>query len=175
MDYIASIKVGAPWGIQGAFHAYPHSDQPENLLKIASFYSKTNETYVAHQVESARIHGGNHLVLKLKECSSPELARKWTNKELYVLASDLPILPTGQYYWHQLEGLEVIDQQHNHSYGVVKRCYSNGHQDILETTSGEHIPFIRDEIILKVDLDSSLISVQYYYVPSIDQEESDQD
>lgn len=64
------------------------------------------------QVElvSGRLQG-KILVAKLKGLDDREVARTFAGFDICVPRALLPDLDDGEYYWHQLEGLKVIDLQ----------------------------------------------------------------
>ncbi len=167
MKYLLCAKVGAPFGIKGALHLYPFSGQQDSLLNVKNFYTKRKDLYNICSVVSLRLHG-NHLIVVFKDVVTPEAASSWTNQEIYINADDLPKLSQGQYYWYELIGMTVRSQK-DQSYGVVEECYYN-HHDVLRTSTGAHIPFIKDDIIVKVDKKSKTIIVDYDFNDYDDQE-----
>jgi 16S rRNA processing protein RimM len=172
MEYFVCARVGAPFGIKGALHLYAFSGQPESLLKVSKFYRKNNNSYEPCDVLSMRTHG-DHLVIFFKGLENPEDAARWTNQDIYLDPNDLPGLPKGKFYWHELVGMQVKSDD-GEDYGIVEKCYSN-HHDILQTTQGRHIPFIMGDTVLSVDKAANLICVDYVVDFSDDSDERDQD
>jgi len=158
MKYILCAKVGAPFGIKGALHLYAFSGQQDSLLGLSSFYTKAGESYEKCEIVSIRPHG-DHLVITLKDIVTPEEASIWTNRELYINADDLPKLPKGRYYWHELIGMKVQGLKQE-DYGVVVECYNN-HHDVLKTSLGHHIPFISGDTVQLVDKKTKIIYIDY--------------
>ncbi|MFN2915750.1 ribosome maturation factor RimM, partial [Escherichia coli] len=63
--------------------------------------------------QAERVRGRRHdkaLAAKRKGLDDREEARTFTGYEICIPRSELPSLEEGEYYWHQLEGLKVIDQ-----------------------------------------------------------------
>jgi 16S rRNA processing protein RimM len=158
MKYLLCAKVGAPFGIKGALHLYPFSGQQDSLLGVKKFYVKRKESFELCPIISIRPHG-DHLVVLFKDILTPESASIWTNQELYIDPSDLPQLPKGQYYWHELIGMTVVNLE-NRNLGVVTECY-HSHHDVLKTSIDAHIPFVKDDVIVNVDKKSQKITVDY--------------
>jgi len=76
------------------------------------------------------------------------------NQYLYVRADELPPLPEGEYYHHQLLGLRVFDLQGN-LLGVLSEILETGANDVyvVRDEGGSEIllPVI-EGVILEVDL-----------------------
>jgi 16S rRNA processing protein RimM len=81
--------------------------------------------------------------------------------------ADLPALSPGEYYWHELDGLAVIDRRRG-PLGQVVGLFATGAHDIL-TVDGAHgeilIPLIPPFVVqtdlvareLRVDLPNGLV------------------
>lgn len=86
----------------------------------------------------------------------------YRNQPVYLSENDLPVLPPGQYYRHQLVGLAVRDEQNN-SLGVLEEILITGANDvyIVRTSSGEEqlMPAI-PQVILKIDLEHKTMTVR---------------
>jgi 16S rRNA processing protein RimM len=75
--------------------------------------------------------------------------------------NDLPILEKGKYYWSDLIGLEVFNQE-KFNFGVVDSIMETGSNDVL-VIKGEKetlIPYL-DNVILNIDLVKKSILVDW--------------
>ena len=83
------------------------------------------------------------------------------NAVIYVQTDSLPTLPEGEYYFHQLIGLHVIDENAQ-PVGILSEIMETGANDVyvLISPDGEEIliPAI-DEVIKKVDLERGEIII----------------
>lgn len=111
-------------------------------------------------VEEAKSHSGN-LLAKLEGIETREQARDLTGKPVSVRRADLPVPDAGIYYWSDLLGLEVVNEQ-GFVLGAVKEMFSNGVQDVMAVT-GERkrlIPWV-PAVVTKVDLAARVIRVEW--------------
>ena len=92
---------------------------------------------------------------------NPEDAAKLTNLEVFSTTRNLPRLPKGQYYHHQLIGLKVWQEQEY--LGELIEILETGANDvyIIQTEGAVEllIPAIPD-VIKKIDLEASTMEVQ---------------
>ena len=75
---------------------------------------------------------------------------------------ELPQLPEGEYYWHQLEGLDVFTTE-DECLGKVHHLIETGSNDVLVVRATDAsidqrerlIPYLPDQVIRSVDLAGS--------------------
>jgi 16S rRNA processing protein RimM len=151
--------IGAPFGVAGAMHFYPSSGQCDHLLGVREFFFKKDNQYELARVQLIRRHQ-DHLILHLDAINDRDLAQKLVHQHLYVDIQHLPACEDGQFYWYQLTGLTVLNLQ-GQDLGQVTELYSNGPQDVLTTSQGHHIPFLKDHIVKTVSLNDGIITVDF--------------
>lgn len=92
---------------------------------------------------------------------NPEEAAKLTNLEVFSPTRNLPRLPKGQYYHHQLIGLKVWQEQEY--LGELIEILETGANDVyvIQTEGAEEllIPAIPD-VIKEIDIDAGTMQVQ---------------
>ncbi|NIX14472.1 MAG: 16S rRNA processing protein RimM [Candidatus Dadabacteria bacterium] len=139
-----------------------HSGDLSNLESIDSVYIRTGDTeeFTRYNIEGHSL-SGKHVVLRLEGINSIEQADELKGTEVFV--DDSQIEPAGrdEFYYYELEGLEVFDSNNN-LLGKVIRLNDSGPQELLEVrlTSGKEvlIPFI-EPILVEVDIDNKKIVV----------------
>lgn len=154
-------KIASPYGVKGWLKIISFTDPPENILNYQPWFlwknQKSQEMVVINsqkQVDRFTVH--------FQGINDPETARLYSNAEIYVDREQLPSLPPDEYYWTDLEGLEVINNQ-NESLGKVDHVLATGSNDVL-VIQGEKrhlIPFLPKDVILKVDLEAKVILVDW--------------
>ena len=95
-------------------------------------------------------------------------AEKLIGSEVWVDKDQLPNLDKGDYYWHQLEGLEVFNEA-GELLGEVSHLFETGANDVLVVKASEKsiddmerlIPHVEKEIVLEVDLEERRILVAW--------------
>src|SRR5690554_1838604 len=111
------------------------------------------------------------LPILLKGIDDRELARSYGGAEIRVPTELLPELPEGEFYWHQLEGLEVFTVD-GECLGKVHHLLETGSNDVLvvhATASSidqrerliPYLPDLPDQVVKGVDLENSRIVVDW--------------
>ena len=116
------------------------------------------------------VHGKWHkqqLLVRLAGLESLDAVQLLVGQTALVRRADLPALPPGEHYWHELDGLTVIDRRRG-PLGRVVGLFATGAHDIL-TVDGAHgeilIPLIPQFVVqtdpvireLRVDLPDGLV------------------
>lgn len=141
-------QVAASHGVRGQVRVRPRTDFPERLLAQKMWRLRLADgRLVEHRVEQATPHR-HGLLAKLDGIDSREAADALRGAEVVVAPDELPPLPEGQYYWHQLIGLEVVTVD-GESIGPVTDILTTGSNDVY-VTSRALIPAIK-EVIEDVD------------------------
>lgn len=129
------IRVGhllGPHGIQGAVKLYVLG-RPEQLRNLKRLYVEDVGWLRLSRFEQ---HGAG-VVLSLGGVESREAAAELRGKRVYAHDQELPPLPDGEYYYHELRSLPV--RRHDgQPLGEVSDVLDMGHQDLLvvQTLSG---------------------------------------
>ncbi|NLB70424.1 MAG: 16S rRNA processing protein RimM [Chloroflexi bacterium] len=102
--YLLIGRLQKSHGIKGEIAMRVHTQFPERIRAGKSVYvgDEKGEMIVASIRWKA-----NLLLLRFDGIDNPEAASKLTNYEVFTKTRNLPKLPEGQYYHHQLIGLEV--------------------------------------------------------------------
>jgi 16S rRNA processing protein RimM len=154
-------RLGRVYGIKGWLKLHSFTEPLENILEYKRWFilSQSGEWEPAN-LEEIKMHGQAMLV-KLIGCETPEQAQVYTNADIGVTRDQLAVLAADDYYWSDLEGLKVINQQ-GIELGIVTRLMATGANDVL-VVKGEKerlLPYIR-QVVLGVDLQQGLIRVDW--------------
>jgi 16S rRNA processing protein RimM len=137
-------------GLRGEIIMDLHTDFPERLQDGRKLF--VGEERKPMTLSGARPHAKGMLV-KFKGIESPEDAGRLRNQWVYVKATDVPSLPEGKLYQHELLGFEVIDDNGN-SLGKLVEIIETGANDVyvVRDESGKEIllPAI-SSVILETD------------------------
>jgi len=105
---------------------------------------------------------GKGLIAQLEGVEDRDQARALLDADIAIERSQLVDASPGEYYWHDLIGLDVCNQQ-NEILGQVKELLETGANDVL-VVEGKHrilIPFINECYVLEIDLENSIIRVDW--------------
>lgn len=136
MEWISIGKVVKTHGIRGELKFVPFVNDPEiyrNAKRIA--LGRDEEEKVVKQIQSFRGHD-SRLIIKLKECDSMDDAKKLCGNEVFVHRDDFESLPEGEYYWFEILGLQVYDEDGRH-YGHIVEIMETGSNDVYVVQDGK--------------------------------------
>ncbi|HSS05976.1 MAG TPA: ribosome maturation factor RimM, partial [Rhodanobacteraceae bacterium] len=105
---------------------------------------------------------GKGIVATLPEVDDRDAAARVVGSEIWVRRSALPRPKRGEYYWADLEGLEVVTIE-GVTLGKVSHLIATGANDVL-VVKGERerlIPFVTDDYVKEVDFESGRITVDW--------------
>lgn len=105
---------------------------------------------------------GKTVIVHFDGVDDRDQAEKLVDCEIAVERDAMPAADDGSYYWADLEGLRV-EHSDGTNLGHVAYLMETGANDVLVVQGEEErlIPFIRDEVILGVDLDEGVINVDW--------------
>ncbi len=157
--FLAVGRLRRPHGIAGEMIMDVLTDFPERLRPGKTIF--VGEAHLPMRINGVRGHD-QALIIHLSGLDSPEAAGRWRNALMFVKASDLPKLPEGEYYHHQLLGLKVIDET-GHEVGRLEDILETGANDVylVKTLDGKEVllPAVED-VIIDVKLDQHEIHVR---------------
>jgi 16S rRNA processing protein RimM len=134
------------------------TDFPETLVKGTRLY--LGNDYRPVTISGRRQHSEG-MLLSLDEFPDKPSVESLHNLPLYRKVTDAPALPEGQYYQHQLLGLNVIEED-GQIVGTLSQILNTGANDVyvVRDDLGKEIllPAISD-VILRVELASKQIIV----------------
>jgi 16S rRNA processing protein RimM len=168
--FLAAGKVRRPHGVHGEMVLELYTDFPERLRPKTNIF--LGENHIPMILRSARPHNEG-LLLSIEGIDTPEAAGKYRNNAVYVSAKTLPALDEGEYYFHELIGINVVDEDGN-TLGELTEIMETGANDVYVITapSGTEIllPAIPD-VILSVDLGEQTMRV--HLLPGLLEPEAD--
>ena len=156
--FLAIGKLGRSHGVQGEIALHLSTDFPERLKPGIQVY--LGDEHISMKILSRRTKQG-YLVLKFEGYDSPETVKALSNQYLFVRADDRPPLPEGEYYHHQIIGLQAFDEQGAHL-GKVTEILETGSNDVyvVQPDKGPEILLpATEEVILEINLDQGLLRV----------------
>ena len=154
-------SIGAPYGVQGWVKINSFADPKENIFDYPWALQKAG-AWQPVQVEQFRAHAGGY-VAKLADIADRDQAALITNCKIGVAREELPDLAADQYYWNDLIGLRVCNQD-DVELGEVVEIFATGANDVLVIRGQDKdhlVPLVFDDYVLQVDLDALQMRVQW--------------
>jgi 16S rRNA processing protein RimM len=119
-------------GVRGEIIMDLHTDFPERLRSGRQLF--VGEDHKPITLAGARPHAKGMLV-KFNGVETPEDAGQMRNQWVYVRASDMPRLPEGKLYQHELFGFQVVDENEN-PLGELVEIIETGANDVYVVRDG---------------------------------------
>ena len=149
-------------GVRGELRVEVLTELPERLTWLERVYlsrDPDDETPVATEVTNVRFHKGQALVT-LAGTASREAAEALRSTYLLVPIAEAIPLEDDEYYYYQLEGLEVVSDE-GERLGVIREVLETGANQvfIVDGAAGELLLPNTEEVVLAVDLEAGRMTV----------------
>jgi len=165
MDKIYVAKLGKTVGLKGQQKLHIDSDFPEQFKKNSKFTTDKNQELI---IESFNTKNN---VVKFIDIDTVELAKKLTNRELFVSQEDtkqMCKLQKKQFFWFDIINCVVIENEKE--LGIVSDVQRMPLSDYLEIKTTKTLqdqkysnqfllPYI-DDFIIDVDIENKIIVVK---------------
>ena len=94
---------------------------------------------------------------------APEQGRALVGQEIRIPRSALPDSGTDSWYWSDLIGLSVVNEE-GVSLGTVKQMIETGANDVMVLDGDRErlVPFVVEQVVKTVDLDAREIRVNWH-------------
>jgi 16S rRNA processing protein RimM len=160
-EFIVVGKVSSAFGVKGWVKVFSYTDPGNNILQYQPWFIHQDGKWKTVAVSEGRIHG-KALVVHIETVDDRDSAERLKSCEIAIRREQLLPAPEGEYYWIDLIGLHVINQQ-GIELGVVDHLMETGANDVLVVKSDQErlIPFVMDEFIKAVDLEKQTILVDW--------------
>ena len=160
-------QVTSVFGVKGWLKVFSYTDPREGILDYRDWTLLLDGKRIPAKLEEGR-RQGQAIVVRLKGIDDRDLARTYCGAEVRVSRAELPELPEGEFYWFQLEGLEVFTVD-DECLGKVHHLIETGANDVLvvQATAGSIdqrerlIPYLPDQVVRKVDLAAQRLVVDW--------------
>ncbi len=160
-DYLPVGRISGVFGVHGWLKIFSYTEPRHNILNYSPWYLLQDGQWVAHELIDGQSHGKG-VVARLAAASDRDRAAALVGTEIAISRQQLPVLQDNEYYWRDLEGMRVLTPR-GEELGVVDYLFETGSNDVM-VVAGERerlIPFIRDEVVVKVDKEQGVIVVDW--------------
>jgi 16S rRNA processing protein RimM len=160
-SYLIAAKIVAPFGIRGEVKAELWTDFPDRLASRSTvFLGREDDAPREYTLRGIRFHQ-RHALLSLAGCEDRTTAESLRGLLVQIPAADVPPLPAGSYYLHQIIGLQVWGSD-GQPYGTITEVLAMASNDVY-VVEGERgqilVPAIPD-FVRQVDLDHGRLIVE---------------
>ena len=171
-------KIVGCFGIKGWVKIHSYTDPIENFLEFDGWTINRPRSQRKEPLEFDAGHRqGKSLVAHIKGVDDRTEAEAYKGLEVTVAAGELPELQSGEFYWRQLQGLQVWCRDGSSPHGTeavllgtVDYLIETGANDVLVVKGCEGsydqnerlIPYLPDDVVAQVDLEKGVIEVNWY-------------
>ena len=160
-------RIGRVHGIRGWVKLQSYTDPAENLTGYRHFTVHTVAGPLMLEMDEIRPQG-NSWIAHFSGYDSPEKSRELTGQELMIASGDLPELARDEYYWHQLQGLAVVNLA-GENLGRVVKMMETGANDVMVVQGTEAsidqrerlLPYRWQHVVKSVGLTDGRITVDW--------------
>lgn len=155
-------KIVKTHGLHGGVKVNSYLTDPGNLLpRLEAVYLQKEGTDMQRCLLTKCQLGSDFFFLELEGCCDPEAAASLLGYRVYAPVDKLAALPEGEYYWHELIGMDVITEE-GVSLGKIRDIFSAGSNDVYVCTNGEEEKLLpaSEEVIRKVDKVKNIMTVR---------------
>lgn len=150
-------------GLRGEVKIIPNTDFiEERFAKKAKMFIKFEGQMIAATVKTTK-PVKNFLLVTFNEFDDINQVEQYKGSTLYVTDEQLHDLTENSYYYHEIIGLKVVDEEAKRVYGTISEILSPGANDVWVVDEGNGktfmVPFIKD-VVKKIDLDNQLVEVE---------------
>ena len=170
--YLMAGKITGCYGIKGWVRIHAYTDPVDNFLGFGGWMLKQRGAMRPIVFDTGKRHGKG-LVAHIAGVDDRDAAEAFKGLEVLVKADVLPALEQGEYYWHQLQGLQVwchTDNEPPVFLGVVDHMIDTGANDVMVLKACEGsidererlIPYLEGDVVTEVDLERGVIAVDWF-------------
>lgn len=157
-EFLAIGRLQKPHGLKGELQMGVMTDFPERIKNGKTIY--IGEKHQPAKITNTRHHNAGMLV-SLEGFNHRDEVEHIRNWYVYVRIDELPILPKGEFYQHQLYGLDAVTEE-GLFLGKISDIIETGANNVYVASAENQedvlLPSI-DEVILKIDLKKNQILV----------------
>ena len=164
-DFILIATIGRSKGLKGEFFINSLCNPKENLINYSNFLIGNSKDPI--KLEYIK-NLNSKLISKISSINDIDSIKEFTNKELFIRKSELPTLPEGEIYWHDLIGMKVINML-KEDLGIIDEVNNYGSSDILKVIPSESsidnelrlIPYVKDKYINSISIEKNELNVDW--------------
>ncbi len=180
-EWLAVGRITGCYGIRGWVKIHSYTDPQENFLGFGQWMLRRRDGVEPIEFDDGRAQGRG-LVAHIAGVDDRTLAESYSGLEIVVPADSLPALQQGDYYWSQLQGLQVwcrdAGRQRTGEQGAEQAVLLGSVDYLIETGANDVlvvkpsagsidererlIPYLPGDVVTAVDLGRGVIEVDWF-------------
>jgi 16S rRNA processing protein RimM len=176
-DLLIAGRITGCYGIKGWVRIQPFTEHGEAFFELGEWFIRRGGEPEPIVFDAGRAHGKG-LVAHIVGVDDRSAAEGLRGQEIAVRGDCLPVLEEGDYYWHQLQGLQVWCRDRGPEQGAaapvlvgtVDHLIDTGANDVLVIAPCEGsidrrerlIPYLPGDVVEGVDIEAGRIDVSWF-------------
>ncbi len=160
-DKLLVGQINGVYGLRGWVKVFSYTEQRETILSYTPWtLCRQGEVQELAVLDGRR--QGKTVLARLPGYEDCDQARRLLGSEIFVDRAQLPATDEQEYYWHDLIGLQVVNEA-DEALGKVVSMIATGANDVL-VVRGERerlIPFVLGQVVVAVDLPACCLRVDW--------------
>lgn len=159
-DFYYLGLITKPFGFKGQLFIYLDTDQPEKYQNLDAVFVDIDGEMIPYIIEDFIYKNNNTAIIKFKDID-PQEAKSLIKCELYLPLEMLPPLTGNQFYFHEVIGFKVIDEEKG-DIGICRDFIEISRQPIMQIEYGDKeilVPAV-DEYLDKVDREKRILYIK---------------
>jgi 16S rRNA processing protein RimM len=154
-------QVTGLYGVKGWVKVHSYTDPREAILDYKDWALLRDGNWQSVGFAEGKRHGKS-IIARFDGVDDRDDAAAYVGDVVGVARESLPATGHGEYYWADLEGLQVIHVD-GRTLGKVAYLLATGADDVLVVQGNQEvlIPFVWEEVIKDVDLTNGVIRVDW--------------
>ena len=154
-------RISGVFGVRGWVKVFSYTEPREAVLDYGRWLVGKQGQWQSTTLAEGKRHGKT-VVARIDGCDDREQAAALVGNEIAVPREELPAAEEGHYYWSDLEGLRVL-RSDGSELGMLDYLLETGAHDVMVIKGDRErlIPFVKDEVVVDVDLEAGVITVDW--------------
>lgn len=156
-------RISGVFGVKGWVKVYSETRPRENILRYKHWQlaAERGDNWNMYKVAEGQPHGKT-VIARLTGIADRDAAASLVGSRIAIMRSELPPPGAGEYYWVDVEGLNVINLD-GIELGTVDHIMETGANDVLVVTGERErlIPFVEPDYVKQVNFDSGKVVVDW--------------
>ena len=151
-DFYYLGKILKTYGSKGHLLIFLDVDHPERYKKLESVYVAVDHERIPFFIQSVELKPKKQAIIRFDDFLTADDSEVFIGRELYLPLSHLPTLKGKNFYYHDVEGFIVIDENFG-NIGILVSILDLPQQSLLQIMKDKKeilIP-LNDEVLQKVD------------------------
>ena len=162
-EHIIVGKINGVYGVKGWVKVYSYTDPRESISEYSPWYLKQQGVWKPIKIDACKTQAKT-VIAKIEGCDDRDAAMLFSGTEVSIKPEQLSPPDEEKYYWRDLIGLRVQNQE-KFDFGTVQSLMETGANDVLVIKSDEGketlIPWIMNQVVIQVNLEDGLMIVDW--------------